>query len=218
MQMLFLGYDPGGTGTHGVAAIHVAQDGQIEKVTFNDVLRDADAVKEWLNSYPHSLALGIDTLLGWSGSGTRRCDQLLRHAYPHFRNTVISQNALYSSMTLNGAMVARVAAARGLPIYESHPKLIIKTQAANDPGAKGVLAVHAGMKAGHIAGSSAAKVADDKADAVLAAWCAAQGWLGRWKADLFLLAGDDLEFFAGAAFYPWPEEPVAFVGRGPREK
>lgn len=50
---------------------------------------------------------------------------------------------------------------------------------------------------------------DHRADAMVAAWCAAQGWSRRWVANLFDAPGDDLEFVAGPATYPWPEHVPA---------
>lgn len=41
--MLFLGYDPGGKGTHGVAAVRVAPDGALAEVVSVDVVQDAEA-------------------------------------------------------------------------------------------------------------------------------------------------------------------------------
>lgn len=77
---LFLGYDPGGTRKHGVAAVRIASDG-----TYGDMevkrLRDATAVRGWLRQHPTAVALGIDTLLAWSWNGSRPCDDLLRKHY-----------------------------------------------------------------------------------------------------------------------------------------
>ena len=77
---LFLGYDPGGKNTHGVVSVRIARDG-----TYSDMdakcLRDATNVKAWLREHPTAVALGIDTLLAWSCSGARPCDDVLRRHY-----------------------------------------------------------------------------------------------------------------------------------------
>ena len=150
---LFLGYDPGGEDKHGVVSVRIARDG-----TYSDLeakrLRDATQVKVWLSKHPTAVALGIDTLLAWSSSGRRPCDDRLRERYressvrnhivtkgccrcENFRAdaakkritaSVVAQNSLYSAMTLNGALVA-MAARKGrpeFPLVESHPKLLLR--------------------------------------------------------------------------------------------
>lgn len=209
--MLFLGYDPGGAGTHGVAAVMVAPNGQLSGEPVCQVLQDARSVIEWVQGHSGASALGIDTLLTWSARGGRVCDNRLRSAYRLHASTVIAQNALYSSMTLNGAIVARAAVALGLPLFESHPKLLVKIAAAGDPEAIEILDTHSRIKNGPALGPSQAKRADDMADAVVAAWCAARGFYGNWATDLYKLGSDNLgddsvEFVAGRAIYPWPEE------------
>lgn len=81
---LFLGYDPGGEDKHGVVSVRIARDG-----TYSDIeaecLRDATEVRAWLQDHPTAVALGIDTLLAWSWSGTRPCDDLLRERYSDSR-------------------------------------------------------------------------------------------------------------------------------------
>ena len=98
--MLFLGYDPGGKGTHGVAAVRVAPDGALTELVAVDVAQDAEAAWTWMSAHTDAVALGIDTLLAWSPRGGRACDDRLRQAYKAHAPTVIPQNALYSSMTL----------------------------------------------------------------------------------------------------------------------
>ncbi len=119
--MLFLGYDPGGKGTHGVAAVRVAPDGALTELVAVDVARDAEAAWTWLSAHTDAVALGIDTLLAWSPRGGRVCDDRLRQEYKAHVPTVIPQNALYSSMTLNGAMVARWQRATACPYSKVTP-------------------------------------------------------------------------------------------------
>jgi len=203
--MRFLGYDPGGKGTHGVAAIQVSEVGEILGDPLCEVVEDAEAAWTWLSSYTDAQALGIDTLLAWSPSGSRECDNALRRKYREHAPTVIPQNALYSSMTLNGAMVARRAAEHGLPLFESHPKLLTKVMPIVDPASESILKTYAGLKASGDGSKRGAKHADDMADAVVAAWCAAQGFSTRWVIDLFQTPGDKLETVADKARYPWHE-------------
>ena len=77
---LFLGYDPGGEGKHGVVSVRIARDGTYSDMDA-DCLCDASEVRAWLLEHPTAVALGIDTLLAWSWSGARPCDDLLRKHY-----------------------------------------------------------------------------------------------------------------------------------------
>lgn len=203
--MHFLGYDPGGKGTHGVAAIQVSEIGAILGDPVCAVVEDAEAAWAWLSDHADAQALGIDILLAWSPSGSRECDNALRRKYREHAPTLIPQNALYSSMTLNGAMVARRAANHGLPLFESHPKLLTKVIPNIDPASKSILETYSVLKASGGDSKKGAKQAYDKADAVVAAWCAAQGFFRRWVVDLFETPGDNLESVAGKVQYPWHE-------------
>ena len=107
--VLFLGYDPGGKSTHGVAALEISETGELVKPPVCSVLQDAKAVLEWMDMHGNVAALGIDTLMAWSPTGSRECDDRLRKKYPEQASSIIPQNSLYSSMTLNGAMVAQHA-------------------------------------------------------------------------------------------------------------
>ena len=244
---LFLGYDPGGEGKHGVVSVRIARDG-----TYSDLdakcLRDATQVKAWLREHPTAVALGIDTLLAWSCSGARPCDDLLRERYsdsksitfidakgcvhcenglgelrrvqakPEWRNSssVVSQNSLYSAMTLNGALVA-MAARKGrpeFPLVESHPKLLLHasegTGAAREHLVNGYAEALCEGKP-HVARSYGPRVHEDHmADAFVAAWSASRWHFKQWTTDLYDLAPDEDYYFpAGRAVYPWPE-PVPF--------
>lgn len=203
--MLFLGYDPGGKGKHGVAALEVSNDGVILANPTCEVVEDAEAAWLWLSKFHKILALGIDTLLAWSPRGGRACDDALRDAYQQNAASVIPQNSLYSSMTINGAIVARRAARHEIPLFESHPKLLVRTRSRSDPATKSILAhYHQIIKLGSNS-LKTGKQADDMADAVVAAWCAAQGFLKRWPTELYETPGDQLEKVAKGVSYPWPD-------------
>lgn len=206
--MLVLGYDPGGKGSHGVAAVRVAQDGSLTDLVAADAVQDAEAAWAWMSAHTDAAALGIDTLLAWSPRGGRACDDWLRQAYKAHAPTVIPQNSLYSSMTLNGAMVARWAARKGLPVSESHPKLLVRTRTRPDRSTETMIAAYRLMKESGTGSAALERQADDKADAVVAAWCAAQGFLGLWPTNLFDVPGDRLEMVAENCTYPWPDRIV----------
>lgn len=185
-MVLFLGYDPGGKAKNGVAAIRLVSD-VLEVVETATVLDAAEALS-WLTAYTGSArALGIDTLLAWSPKGGRACDDALRRKYGG--NSVVAQNSLYSAMTLNGAIVARRL---GLPVYESHPKLLLQ------------------LKAGNVIREIYERViseagTDHEGDAVVAAWCAAMGHTQKWTVELYTDIKDDIELVVPGARYPWFE-------------
>lgn len=184
---LFLGYDPGGKGKNGVAAIQVVSD--MPKIVDKATVRDAAEALTWLQSHAKTaVALGIDTLLAWSPKGGRACDDALRRRYGG--NSIVAQNSLYSSMTLNGAIVAKRLR---LPAYESHPKLLLRVSGEN---AISELYQDALASSG----------ADHEGDAIVAAWCAAMGHNRKWIVDLFSDLEDDIELVVPGARYPWFED------------
>ena len=176
VDLLFLGYDPGGKGTHGVAAIRVSKDGTLVERPECAVVENAEMAWRWLSSHSGAAALGIDTLLAWSPFGGRACDNALRKAYRQFGPTVIPQNALYSSMTLNGAIVAKRAERVGIPLVECHPKLLVKISDVRSINMEQMIASYREILGSAHTTPKKAKQADDMADALVAAWCAYQGF------------------------------------------
>ena len=121
---LYLGYDPGGDGKHGVAAIYGKQ------ATCGTVATAEDAIN-WLIERCASCepsAFGIDTLTLWSTglAGWRPADRALRAAYPVVAASVAAPNSLYGAMPINGVAVA--LALRNnfkiLKVTETHPKVL----------------------------------------------------------------------------------------------
>ena len=152
---MFWGYDPGGKFKNGVAAVRIEPgDGRIhwQEAT---VVRDAAAALQWFATQDEAAFLGVDSLMSWSRSGGRKCDDQLRSFYKgRGGESVIPQNSLYSSMTVNGVLVAM---GLKIPICESHPKLMIKAGLLP----KQLIDLHASML-------------DDAGDALVAAWCASR--------------------------------------------
>lgn len=92
-------------------------------------------------------------------------------------------------MTLNGAIVARRL---GLPVYESHPKLLLCVSGDN--------AIR------EVYDDAVSTVgADHEGDAIIAAWCAAMGHNRRWAVDLYVDIEGDIELVVQEARYPWFE-------------
>ena len=188
---LFLGYDPGGQGKHGVAAVNILEDGAFDGTPTMSLMRTASEVCEWMANQPSPEAIGIDTLLAWSSRGRRQCDEWLRCRYPAYKNTVVHQNSLYSAMTINGAIVANIAAGLGVALVESHPKLLRKAILRND-AAEELLSYCRTAK-------------DHEADALIASWSAAMFHFGHWCRDLYKSGASEYTFPAGRAVYPWPK-------------
>ncbi|MDA8041446.1 MAG: hypothetical protein MPJ22_03365 [Pirellulales bacterium] len=201
----FLGYDPGGmgkpghAGRNGVAVAQIAEDGSIlcESTQNFRVVRE---VYGWLKeNSADAVALGIDTLLAWSIDGNRTCDEeLWNKYYAKFGKVLSHQGSLEGAMAINGMLVAKKARGLKIPIFESHPKLLLRIiKEVDEQGGNLLKACNKKMKE---------SVHDDEADALVGAWCASRWYFGKWKDDLYLKTGQKgLHFPAGKAVYPWPE-------------
>lgn len=130
----YLGYDPGGNGKHGVAAICVQADAVV-KIELDTVDAASDVLKWFLcqNRIARlgpAVGIGVDTLTYWSGgnSGWRNADIHLRGTYPDVAGSVASANSLYGSMGLNGMFVLRKLREENDDLYvtETHPKVLYR--------------------------------------------------------------------------------------------
>ena len=194
----FLGYDPGGMGNNGVAVAEIAEDGSFlhEFTQDCDVVRD---VYEWLKlNSSGAVALGIDTLLAWSIDASRTCDDELRNKYRekcrNEKGRVLQQASIWGSVAIHGVLVAKEAQRMEIPIFESHPTLLVCAIKGVDEQSENLLRAYNNKKSPH------------QADALVAAWCASRWCFGKWKEDLYLKTGQKgLHFPAGEAVYPWPE-------------
>lgn len=134
-----------------------------------------------------AVALGINPLLPWSPKGGRACDDALRRKYDG--NSVVAQDPLWSSTTLNGAIVAKQLES---PVYESHPKLFFR-----------VLGENAIRELYDDAVSATG--ADHEEDAIIAAWCAAGDRSEKRAVDLYVDIANDIELVVPEARYRWFE-------------
>ena len=216
---LFFGYDPGGYGSqskpepkNGVVAVEIDQCGCFE-VKHRCTVLDAGRALSWFRSQPFAVALGVDTLLAWSFSGHRACDDQLMRRYSKAGSSVKQQNSLKGSMAINGVLVAlKLYQEFGIPLVESHPKLLLKGRSATGQELvpRRVVEKHQELKVAEAEerDGSGAGEHDHQADAFIAAWCASR-WYFRgpdWKTDLYGVdPHDPLYFPAGPAVYPWPE-------------
>lgn len=126
MNGTIVGYDPGGNGSHGIAALLI-REGETTGIEL-DTLDTAECVIRWMEGLNPIIGLGVDTLSCWSTGpgGWRDADLWLRENYPSARNSVVAPNSLYGSMALNGMSVLIASRGRygGLPITETHPKVL----------------------------------------------------------------------------------------------
>lgn len=209
MSSLYLGYDPGGGGAHGVAAIDARQAACATVPTAEDAL---DWFRERCRDQEPK-ALGVDTLTLWSTgpAGWRPADRALRTAYPGVATSVTAPNSLYGAMLINGIAVALALrnAFERLRITETHPKVLYftLTQSVYDFVQRRDQMV---QKLVDWVALGPCHVGDDHAwDALASAFAARQWDTGEWPNDLHQLpcnAGETLIPAHGSeGHYAWPE-------------
>lgn len=127
----YLGYDPGGRGKFGAAALR--QDGNslsLVSAMKVDSVSEAKEFAQTLEKRPSAAA--IDAPLTWSmaPSGFRSVDLLLRSLYPDDQNKVMATNSLYGAVAVQGPALA-------IALTELFPSIIISetTSQANTRGA-----------------------------------------------------------------------------------
>jgi len=219
---LYLGYDPGGGGAHGVAIIDDNHAACETVATANEALR---WFRARCDKQPPS-ALGVDTLTLWSTgpAGWRPADRALRAAYPKVVNSIASPNSLYGAMPVSGAAVT--LALRGifpdLKITETHPKVLYfcLTQATYDfDGARSEMVRRL---AGWI-GLSCDVGSEHSWDALVSAYAAREWHGGKWAHDLHQLPARDgheqlVPAHGSDAHYAWPAALEDAVELGPQMK
>ena len=114
-----LGYDPGGNGGHGVAALTVDDSYRPSRIV-TATCKTVAEVTDWFSKFDKPLGIGIDTLTKWATgeSGWRPADLWLRVRYPTVARSVASPNSLYGSMTIGGMAVKGWC-------FNQHPKAVI---------------------------------------------------------------------------------------------
>lgn len=212
MSGLYLGYDPGGGGAHGVAMI-------ADRQAICDTVPTAQDAITWFDERCRDQApsaVGIDTLTLWSTgpAGWRPADRALRAAYPGVAASVVPPNSLYGAMPINGVAVG-LELRRIFPtlrITETHPKILYfaLTRSVYD------FAEHREQMVQDLVGWVAVgpcEVGSEHAwDALVSAYAARQWDTGDWQYDLHRLKshpGERLVLAHGSeACYAWPD-PLA---------
>lgn len=209
MSGLYLGYDPGGGGAHGVAAID-------DRQAMCDTILTAEHAIAWFRERCPDLApsaFGVDTLTLWSTgpAGWRPADRALRAAYPEVASSVMSPNRLYGAMPINGVAVT-LALRENFPtlsITETHPKVLYFALT----GAVYDFAEHRDQMVQNLVGwlgLGACEVSSEHAwDALVSAFAAREWNRGNWQDDLHQLPLQPNESLIPAhgseAYYAWPK-------------
>lgn len=204
-----LGYDPGGDGTHGVAALEI-QAG-IPRAVKTGTLETAEAVIRFFTVQSDVLAIGLDTLTCWStgNAGWRPADRWLRSQYPEVRNSVVSPNGLFGSMGLNGPAVLQEVRKSfpSLVVTETHPKVLYWVMAQERYGYLQHQAKMEALLSREM--EILLKTESEHAwDAAISALAALRGYSGQWRNDLHCLPTEKSERLVwpcGETHYFWPE-------------
>lgn len=214
MTSIYLGYDPGGGGAHGVAAI----DG--DNVTC-DTLRTAQSALDWFRERccEQNVVLGVDTLTLWSSgpSGWRPADRALRATYADVANSVTASNSLYGAMPINGAVVMRALddCIKHLSITETHPKVLYFALTGNVYNYEQQSADMTRNLAEWIGIGGITVESEHAWDALISAYAARQWHTNSWTDDLHRLPRSDNEelypVYGNAAHYVWPK-PISQIG------
>ncbi|MGO8752504.1 MAG: DUF429 domain-containing protein [Thermoguttaceae bacterium] len=210
MSDLCLGYDPGGGGAHGVAAINGQQ-------AMCGTVATAEHAINWFGERCVSCApsaFGIDTLTLWSTgpAAWRPADRALRATYPAVAASVTAPNSLYGAMPINGVAVALALRNdfKMLKVTETHPKVLYFALAQAEYDFAGHRDQMVEWFFG-LANLPVCEVATEHAwDALLSALAARQWNTGQWNNDLHQLPPDDGERLIFPpdleSHYVWPED------------
>jgi|KBSMisStandDraft_5_1062788.scaffolds.fasta_scaffold283733_2 hypothetical protein len=207
---MFFGYDPGGNGKHGVAALFIEHGNPI--ALQSALVETAEAAVQWFAGRSGApIAIGVDTLTCWStgSSGWRPADRWLKGRYPKVQASIASPNSLYGAMSING-MAALLALREIFPkllVTETHPKVlhwhILRRPYDYISGQAYMLEALTKELGIEVTSSS-----DHEWDAVLSALVAFRGVSGQWRRDLHKLPTTKTERLVmpfGVTNYFWPE-------------
>lgn len=197
MSKIYIGYDPGGRGAHGVAVING------NRVNCDTVATAFDAIK-WLEEQcadEAPSALGVDSLTLWSTgrAGWRPADRALKAEYIQAEKSVKSPNSLRGSMSINGAAVAMRLQQKfaDLFITETHPKVLyyaLTRVLYNFADRRGQMVKELLGWLGLTSESFDFKdKTDDAWDALISAYAAREWHNKRWTMDLHQLPGEQSE-------------------------
>lgn len=203
-----LGYDPGGNGNHGVAALSVDDSYTPHKLGVQTRKTVKDVI-DWFSQFSDAAGIGIDTLTKWATGegGWRPADLWLRDRYPEVALSIAAPNALRGSMIVGGMAVKNWFFSRypKAVISETHPKVLyfaLRNQKYDWVNAstemKGFISERLGVLC------EAGK--DHEFDSVIACYAVLEYLRGNWRNDLHSKSnnrcGSYVEPF-GNSIYAW---------------
>ena len=206
MDKVWVGADPGGKGSFGLAFVHVS--GQLCCYTVSSV---EEAVKRIVR-VGMPLGIGIDAPMWWSaGPGAGRCaDARLRERYGLSGGTVQSGNSLRGAALIGGALLASRVREKfpSVRITESHPKALLGAFEWDGPSFAKKFGMPMAWSNEHERDAAIAAVC--AREGFEAAVCARQGFEGRWCADLakkrYACEQNPQAYWLAPMHYFWPEE------------
>lgn len=209
MKGNIIGYDPGGNSCHGFAVLHISSGkaknvDSLTRETAEDVIRD-------IQNQGKLLAAGIDTLtcLSTGSGGWRPADRWMRKKYKDVRNSIVSPNGLYGSMSLNGQsiLISLRQSQPDLLITETHPKVIYWHLAGNKYNYQNASGEMDELLSNLLEIPVSTKT-DHEWDAVISAYSAFKSLKKEWSHDLHcepLAEKERLIWPCGKTNYFWPE-------------
>jgi len=198
-EAIWVGADPGGKGNFGIAIL--TDDGQSHISCVNCADEAIAFVQGYIDRMPSGV--GVDAPLWWSSgrSGDRLVDQWLRKRYKLTGGEVQTANSLRGAALIQGVMFIQRMRENypTVPVTESHPKALLKTQTQGDWEA---FASRFRLKA--------VTANDHERDALIAAISAREGFQGRWPHNLSInrltAEQDPRSYWLAPVHYFWPEE------------
>ncbi len=194
---VWIGADPGGKGTFGVAILR--PDATFLAACVACAAEAVEFVSENCTSTPSGV--GVDAPLWWSAgpSGDRQADQWLRRRYRLSGGQVQTSNSLRGAALVQGALFVSLIRTiyPAIPVTESHPKALLRAVAGNTWSE---FCARFNLRCGNLT--------DHLRDAIVGAVAAREGFEGRWTHDLGVDRGeyeqDPLISWLGPVHY-WPE-------------
>jgi hypothetical protein len=216
-----IGYDPGGNGRHGFAALRVEERGGRWEpldlfVTTGGSLQD---MVRWVDTVCRNtriVAAGVDTLTEWNSghSGYRPADLWLIRNYRDVARSVIAPASLYGAMVINGGgllvQLKERFHADGTVVTEAHPKVCYRAITGDKADWKAHREQMTAWLIGELGVGDPAEicVADDhRFDAATSALAALRGLNGDWRLDLHALPDEGYSGrirFCDPTHYWWP--------------
>ena len=203
-----LGYDPGGNGGHGVAALSI-DDSYKPK---NIIIQTQETVKgviDWFSQFDDAVGIGIDTLTKWATgkSGWRPADLWLRSKYPDVALSIVSPNSLYGAMTVGGMAVKSwfFQYHPNIVISETHPKILyfaLKKQRYDWSNSSKEMVGFLSQKLG----TSCNPNNDHEFDSAISCYAVLEYLRGSWKNDLHAMHDHGCGTYVepcGDSIYAW---------------